>query len=198
MKIFGLLHRRLYHRKTFCSFRYDDEECPDKLWWLFLLSSAVFPATILMILGIWRAIAHLIERRHPSGYQAVRQVPPNFRDRTRNGSYCYGPNINPRDSIAVNLDDVVGGTTIRGPVAEPETPPDGMHWSTSLRKAAGEIVSAQSLTGKIAVNRWPVLVKLESQICLWIARNIFWTEPSRVIFDSSCSPRSRPWRDMDD
>ncbi|OQV21024.1 Calcium-activated potassium channel slowpoke [Hypsibius exemplaris] len=129
-------------------FRYDDEECQEKLWWVFLLSGLIFPLTILLILGIWRAISHIIHLRKPRGYRPVRLAPPNFRDRTRNGSFfTHSGNI-----VDVTVTNPEGETSAALKPGSPEpVKPPRVHWLAVVQKAASEIVSAQSLTGKIAV-----------------------------------------------
>lgn len=115
-------------------FRYEDVECEEKLWWVFLLSCAAFPTTLLLAVLTFRACRNLPKWTEPRGYAAV-----------------------PMPS-AVSADgeesEVTSTGGIRQTVAEnPQTTENKIYWSEEVRRAASEIVSAQTLTGKIAVRK---------------------------------------------
>ena len=116
-------------------FRYEDVECEEKLWWVFLLSCAAFPVTLLTSILLFRVCRNTLGKyRRRLGYRPVTQT-------------------------SISVVDVDGDESdINGGVRQP--PPDEReaaalekkYWSEDIRRAASEIVSAQSPTGKIAVS----------------------------------------------
>ncbi|GAU91314.1 hypothetical protein RvY_03591 [Ramazzottius varieornatus] len=138
---------------------YDEVECETKLWWAFLLSGVLSPVAILAGLGVWKLFAWFTHRRKKrTGYLAVNRVDPLSQSpseksiASHNGSVNYvlnGRGNTPRRSLTV-------GTLNEVPARNPAAftlhqEPEESHWSAIIQQAATDIVSAQSLTGRVAV-----------------------------------------------
>ncbi|XP_055332801.1 calcium-activated potassium channel slowpoke-like [Paramacrobiotus metropolitanus] len=183
----------LESNKVFTIFKYEDVPCEENLWWLFLLSCVAFPTTMLLCLGTWRCIRRLVQGRHPLGYQPVnmRVQPTLSRSMT---TLLGGSTMLNADTFSINRDgsfishpkisviDPSGHLIMHEPVLEAPLPE--MHWSTTIQKTASEIVSAQSVTGKIAV----VIMFIVSMVSLALYFLEVTNSHSMVMIWEKCAP----------